>query len=159
MGNKCPFESKLMKVCGTDPLLVGWSLAALRSNFIMKLGKKSFDAGLSCPYPIEEVYLTHGHCDHSASLFFYTLNNKSLRIFVPNDILEFSDKKIQHDYYLTESTKKYDSARYTVIGVEGGDCIPTTFMGQKALIEVFNSQHSVPCVSYGLLVEKKVLKQ
>jgi len=157
--NPCPYQNKSMKVGGTDPLFVGWSVAALRSNFIMKVARKSFDAGLPCPYPIDEIYLTHGHCDHSASLFFYTLKNKNLRILVPREILEITDEKIQKDYHLTESVMKYGPARYSIIGVEGGDCIPTTFMGHNALIEIFNSHHSVPTVSYGISIEKKTLKE
>lgn len=154
-----PLENKLMCVNGTNPILVGWSSGALRTNFVMKKAKKSFDAGLPCPYPIDEVYLTHGHCDHSGELFFYILNNPKIRIFVPNEVLKFTDEKIQHDFFLTECMKKPSSATYKIIGVEGGDCIPTKFMGKNAMIEIFNSQHNVPCISYGISIEQKTLKE
>ena len=61
---------------GQNNILKGWSWAALRTNFVVS--KLMFDAGLSSPINSDYIFLTHGHSDHSASLYFHTLGNTQL---------------------------------------------------------------------------------
>lgn len=69
---------------GPNNILRGYSWAALRTNFVVS--KLMFDAGLSSPVNSDYVFLTHGHSDHSASLYFHTLgqmqNGKKRIIYV-----------------------------------------------------------------------------
>lgn len=139
-----------------DPMLVGWSKASLRSNFILKKLKVSFDAGLSCPYLMDHIFLTHGHCDHSAGITFFLLNNRvkedvKTDIYVPIEITEILQNKIQTDFHLTESRKKKPkSLSYRIVGVEPGMKFQISIKNTPSMVEIFKCYHSVPTVGFGI---------
>lgn len=146
--HKIPIEQNFH---GTPFDLVGWSLASLRSNFISRKYKFSLDAGLSCPYDITNLFLTHGHCDHSASIFFYLLATQSEKTFyVPFEIREYIMKKILSDFYVTESkVKDSDKIKYNIVSVKPGMRILVNLAGKATRMCVFQCFHSVPTVGYG----------
>lgn len=152
--------SPIPVICnGTSLNLLGWSRAAMRTNFIIKQLGLSFDGGLSCPYEMKHLFLTHGHLDHSASVTFYTLTSKNIVIYAPNEISEILREKIEKDFELTEGYKKCDANNsYSIRGVVDGEIIPINLKKIKLNAEIIKCYHSVPCVSYGLFYQDKKLK-
>lgn len=171
--NKCPIN---INEKGLPLNIVGWSQGSLRTNFLIKNANISLDAGLSCPYSVDNVLLTHGHCDHSASLFFYCLRQDKfidsiidgkkvkvkvyLKIYVPEELAAITDMKLQCDFAMTNSIKKErNDTSYQIIGVKHGDSIPTIFMGTDSTFDIFRCYHgNIPCVGYGITTKVKKIK-
>ena len=157
--NKCPLSLNFRR---QNIDFLGWSRAALRTNFIMKNWRIAFDAGLSCPYKIEHLFLTHGHCDHSASIFFYTLIADNISIYAPEEIAGILQRKIDTDYELTEGCVKDEAknkSRYKIIPVSNNTPIITKIKGEQTRVEFIKCKHSVPCYGYGLSDIKKRRKE
>jgi ribonuclease BN (tRNA processing enzyme) len=95
---------------GVNNLLVGYSWAALRTNFVCN--RLVFDAGLSYPGGSDYIFLTHGHSDHSASIYFHTLapmppGEKRL-IYVPTEIKDEIDQLLQLTYRISNPIIPFD---------------------------------------------------
>uniref|UniRef100_A0A6C0BCE8 Metallo-beta-lactamase domain-containing protein n=1 Tax=viral metagenome TaxID=1070528 RepID=A0A6C0BCE8_9ZZZZ len=145
---------------GSSLNLLGWSRAACRTNFILKEMKISFDGGLYCPYGIDNLFLTHGHSDHSASLTFYTSSVNGLTIYAPSQISEIVERKMNVDFELTESfIKENPKITHKVVGVKDGDIIPIKISKKDLNVEVINCYHSVPCCGYGLSYIRPKIKE
>ncbi len=56
------------KIKGTEFTLMGFSVAALRTNFFVRELNVMFDAGLSSNYSPTNIFLTHCHSDHFTNL-------------------------------------------------------------------------------------------
>lgn len=156
--------------------IVGWSQGSFRTNFLIKNANISLDSGLSCPYDVDHLLQTHGHCDHNASLFFYCLRQDKfidsiidgkkvkvksyLKIYVPEEIASITDMKLQADFAMTNSVKtEREDTSYEIIGVKHGDSIPTIFMGTESTFDIFRCYHgNIPCVGYGITVKVKKTK-
>jgi len=123
-----------------------------------------FDAGLSSPSNSDYIFLTHGHSDHSASLYFHTLapvpEGKRRIIYTPFEILDKIKLLLKITCEVSNDTQFEESlATYEVIGVSGGDRFKIVHNGIPHLVEVYDNDHSVPCRSYGLQEQKKCLKE
>lgn len=159
---KSPLEGIMWQ--NFDPELRGWSKASLRTNFILKKLKISLDAGLSCPYNNDHIFLTHGHCDHSANITFHLLqdrqtDDKKIDIYAPKEIIHILNNKIKSDFYLTESKKKkVKSLPYQIIGLEAGMKFQILINKEPSMVEVFKCYHSVPTLGYGISKICKRLK-
>ena len=144
---------------GPNNLLRGYSWAALRTNF--NVGRLMFDAGLSSNIAADYIFLTHGHCDHSASLYFHTLTENPKDIFVPKEIEEITATFLRNHHALSDFGSEFDPARaaWKIIPVTGGQVFENILHnGIKHDMCVYNNDHSVPCVSFGFKEEKKSLK-
>lgn len=142
---------------GNNNYLQGYSWAALRTNFIV--GKVMLDAGLSASTNVDYIFLTHGHSDHSASLYFHLfLPNK--KIFVPEKIKTVVERFLLSHFEISMPEGEFDTNRasYEVIGVKSGDQIEIMNNGSKYRVTVFENDHSVPCMSFGFEENKKSLK-
>ena len=88
---KCWKEHPPTPIPGSPQLtLMGWSLAALRTNFYIKELGLMLDAGLSGPeWALYHILITHCHSDHCANLPFHLYSYKppdKIKIFVPKGI-------------------------------------------------------------------------
>ena len=75
--------------------LNGFSIAALRTHFYIKELNIGLDAGLSCPYNPDYIFITHCHSDHCASIPFNIMReelNKIRKKPVPEDIVKYNYK-------------------------------------------------------------------
>jgi ribonuclease BN (tRNA processing enzyme) len=138
--------------------LQGYSWAALRTNFIV--GKISLDAGLSTSTNVDYIFLTHGHSDHSASLFFHLfLPNK--KIYVPDQIKSIVENFLISHMELSMPGTEFDQVKagYEVIGVNSGDQFEILNNGLKNRVTAFENDHSVPCISFGFEEHAKSLKE
>ena len=152
-------ENSAVKLDGDHNWLTGYSWAALRTNF--NVGRLMFDAGLSSNKCSDYIFLTHGHSDHSASLYFHTLSENHQIIYVPYEIKELTDSLLINTFRLSNYNVPFDEAEasYEVIGVKPGDVLNIKHNGRNHNVIVYDNHHSVPCRSYGIQEEKKELKE
>lgn len=146
------------KLPGNNNFLQGYSWAALRTNFIV--GKIMLDAGLSSSVNVDHIFLTHGHSDHSASLYFHLfLPNK--KIYVPISIKNIVERFLLSHFEISSPNAEFDPVRagYEVIGVKGGEQLEIINNGNKHRVTIFENDHSVPCVSFGFEELVKSLKE
>lgn len=146
------------KLPGNNNILQGYSWAALRTNFIV--GKVSLDAGLSTSINVDYIFLTHGHSDHSASLFFHLfIPNK--KIYVPEQIKSTVERFLISHMEISMPGTEFDQVKagYEVIGVKAGDQIEILNNGMKNRVTAFENDHSVPCISFGFEEHSKALKE
>ena len=147
-----------LKLDGPNNFLTGYSWAALRTNF--NVGRLMFDAGLSSNKTSDYIFLTHGHSDHSASLYFHTLAENHQTIYCPYEIEESIQMLLKTTFSVCNYNIEFDPTelKYTVVGVKAGDILEIKHNGINHQIHVYDNRHSVPCRSFGVKEEKKVMK-
>jgi len=126
--------------------LTGYSWAALRTNF--HVGRLTFDAGLSSNKVSDYIFITHGHSDHTASLYFHTLQECNQIIYVPYEIEKLIKSMLLSTFELSNYNIKFDesTAKYTVVPVKPGDVLEIMHNGIKHNVIVYDNCHSVPLV-------------
>lgn len=161
------WNQKTYKIKNTDFTLIGFSVAALRTNFYLKELNIMFDGGLSSNYLPSHVFVTHLHTDHIANCpwhfnpgnieintKFYTPQHTGIRL---HKFLEAS-----HPYQgeITEINQQSQlDGTFSVIEVEDGKNIEIEIKGNKYILEIIRCYHTVRCTSYGLIQIKKKLRQ
>mmetsp|Transcript_8268 Transcript_8268/g.12331 ORF Transcript_8268/g.12331 Transcript_8268/m.12331 type:complete len:298 (-) Transcript_8268:73-966(-) len=146
------------KLPGNNNWLQGYSWAALRTNFIV--GRVMFDAGLSTNVNVDHIFLTHGHSDHSASLYFNLfLPNK--KIYVPAAIKETVERFLISHFEISVPNSIFNEIQsgYEVIGVSPSEQFEIVNNGNKYRVTAFENDHSVPCLSFGFEEFMKSLKE
>ena len=119
-----------------------------------------FDAGLSSNIGADYIFLTHGHSDHAASLYFHTLSENHKDIYVPEEIVDATRSLLQATFALSDFGTPFDPdlGRYSVTPVSSGDEIMVKHNGINHRAFIYLNDHSVPCVSFGFREEKKKVK-
>lgn len=157
------YHNQPLKLPNTNYTLVGFSIAALRTNFIIPELNIMFDAGLATNMCPDYVMCTHQHLDHSASLAFVTYNpNKTkVQIYVPNG----SEKKIYNmmeSYYQMSFDNQipdgHSLKHYQLLPVTDGEIKQIIIKNKKFNLEILACDHSVRCMSYGLTEIRVKLK-
>ena len=171
---KCWKEHPVTQIPGSPQLtLMGWSVAALRTNFYVKELGILLDAGLSAPtFTINHMLITHCHSDHIANLPFHLYSHKptdKIQIYVPKGIETHIKDYIESAYLLSshtfpeeENIKREELHLYRyfdLITVEPGNNIPIQIKKVNYGLEIFKCYHSVPCVGYGVYNVRKKLKE
>ena len=171
---KCWKEHPPSAIPGSPQIsLMGWSVAALRTNFYIKELGLMLDAGLSGPnWVINHLLITHCHSDHCANLPFHLYSHKpseKIKIYVPKGIESHIKEYIESAYLLSshtfpeeENIKREELHLYNfyeLITVEPGDNIPIFIKKEKYGLEIFKCYHQVPCVGYGVYHMRKKLKE
>jgi len=171
---KCWKEHPPIPIPGYPQItLMGWSVAALRTNFYIKELGLMLDAGLSSPtWVINHLLITHCHSDHCANLPFHLYSHKpseKIKIYVPKGIERHIKEFIESAYLLSshtfpeEENIKRDELHlynfYELIIVEPGNIIPIQIKKANYGLEIFKCYHQVPCVGYGVYETRKKLKE
>ena len=171
---KCWKEHPVTQIPGSPQLtLMGWSVAALRTNFYIKELGLLLDAGLSSPtFTINHMLITHCHSDHIANLPFHLYSYKppdKIKIYVPKGIESHIKDYVESAYLLSshtfpeeENIKREELHLYgyfDLITVEPGNNIPIQIKKVNYGLEIFKCYHSVPCVGYGVYNIRKKLKE
>ena len=154
-----------LQIPSTYYTLIGFSLAALRSNFIIGELGIMLDAGLSTNYSPDYIFVTHTHADHCANLPYDLYNQnpeqKKTQIYVPQQSKEKFFQLIESSYQLSfkENLEQGHSLNhYDLIGVEDQQIIPIIIKNKKFNLEIVECDHGVPCVGFGLIEIRSKLK-
>ena len=171
---KCWKEHPVSPIPGSPQLtLMGWSVAALRTNFYIKELGLMLDAGLSGPrFTINHMLITHCHSDHIANLPFHLYSHKpqdKIKIYIPKGIETHIIAYIESAYLLSthtfpeeENIKREELHIYNyfeIISVQPGNNIPIQIKKVNYGLEIFKCYHPVPCVGYGVYGVRKKLKE
>lgn len=152
--NQCIF-----KIPNTQYTIRGFSIAALRSNFFIKELNIMLDAGLSCNYSPDHIFVTHTHTDHCASLPYHIYNfnqtETKMKIYVPIEAENKTDILIKSVH--TMNSNKFDR-NYDIVPVKNDDTFQIKLKGKIFKIEIIKCYHAVPCVGYGFTEIKNKLK-
>ena len=171
---KCWKEHPPTQIPGASQLtLMGWSVAALRTNFYIRELGIMLDAGLSAPnWVINHLLITHCHSDHTANLPYHLYSHKpdnKIKIYVPKGIEAHIKDYIESAYLLSshtfpeeENIKREELHLYNfyeLITVEPGNNFPIQIKKANYGLEIFKCYHTVPCVGYGIYDIRKKLKE
>lgn len=147
--------------------LIGYSIAALRSNFFIKELNLMLDAGLSgnmCP---KFIFITHCHSDHVANLPYHLYGsdpNNPVLIYVPESVDNFK-KYVESSMMLSHNadsiTDCINTSRYCkFIPVTDGFKTELAISNNKKIdVEVVKCDHTVPCLGYGFSEKKNKIKE
>lgn len=156
------WNQKVLKIKDGELTLIGFSVAALRTNFYIKELNVMFDAGLSSNYSPSTIFITHLHTDHIAntSYHFNPADKKNLQVYVPKNLKKQMELFIEagHPYEGDFTSAGLDGA-YTVLEVEPKQKFPIKIKEKQYFLEIFECFHTVKCVGYGLIDIKKKLKK
>ena len=130
------------------------------------------DGGLSSPFGVDHIFITHGHADHTASLPFAIYNkkeNSKIQIYFPKEISEYVKNFIESAYVLSsdcdvksmnlKSEDLFLYKYYDGVPVVPGNSFELTIKNKKYTIEIIKCFHSVPCVGYGFIEKRQKLKE
>jgi len=158
---KCWSSNGDIKLKDVSYTISGFSIAALRTNFVIKDLSVLLDGGLSGPYSCEHIFITHCHSDHTANIPFHLINNRDMTyIYCPVESIDAINTYILSMYKMsTMSDNVYVSDSYKIIGVTGGTTFELNLKGKQYEINVITMDHTVPCVGYGFVEIKMKLKK
>jgi ribonuclease Z len=137
--------------------LKGDGRAARASGYYVKELEMCLDAGLRCRFSPKIILITHGHTDHCSEIpLILTGIDTSVPILIPKGTLK--DFEIYVNTLMKLSGSK-SSIKRNFIEVEGGSVFNYKYGNTKYKIKVYDMDHSVSCVGYGIVEEKKKLDE
>jgi len=107
------------------------------------------------------LFLTHAHGDHSTSLPFAICRRVPPDIFLPGEVVDSCRDYLEGhlNFRLADQDIGEMLPTYHLKGVRGNEKIRLTGKSHSdKLVQIYSMYHSVPCVGYGFLLEKKRLK-
>jgi ribonuclease Z len=153
-----------LTIPGTSYTLIGYSVAALRTNFYIRELGVMLDAGISANICPDHILITHGHSDHTANLPFHLYGQKEgrkIQVYVPNESVEYFRSFVTSSYELT-SGHSYDQkspSGYDLVGVSPNQALNITINKRPWKLDIIKCDHGLPCVGYGLSEGRTKLKQ
>lgn len=141
----------------------GFSIAAFRTNFIVKELNIMFDAGISGYMSPEHIFITHCHSDHCANLPFHLYNakpNTKTKIYAPKGSIDNISNYVKSAYVMS-----CDCSPDDIPLLKSSEMVPVTqgtfelvIKNKNFTVEIIECFHSVPCVGYGFTEKRNKLK-
>lgn len=152
-----------LKIHNTPYTLIGYSIAALRTNFYIKELGILLDAGLSANINMDYIFITHAHGDHTANIPFHLLSSKqnTIQIYAPYQAVDHIDKYIRSMFMMSCNIQKEgDLVLKDLYKIHGMN--PTiekiNIKNKDYYLEIIECYHAVPCIGFGLTEVKSKLK-
>lgn len=151
-----------VKLKDTNCTIQGFSQAAVQTSWYIPELNILFDAGIPTDKKPSHVFITHSHTDHTLLAGSIIARTNVGSVYIPEisveDIKNYTKSLITlgtvHDPKMTMDIYKYE-----VIGVRPEEIFTIEIKGKKYEVEVFEMDHTVPCVGYGISEIKTKLKQ
>lgn len=142
----------------------GESIAGIRTGLLVRDYNILLDAGNENVNNVETIFITHGHADHIGKLHLIILENLNKKIkttiYCPSELKNFLknfiDSFLTCNYY---NTKLYHNKYFEFIGLNKNDVLSLNLNKNKVNVQIFESIHSVPTISYGFIETSKRLKE
>lgn len=143
--------------------LSGNSVAGIRTSFYSPELKIQLDAGYQNFNKVNDIFITHSHADHVASLPLIILENisnkQSTKIYCPEETVELLNNMIDSFLMCNYNNNRIPKKYYQVIGLNSDYLIDLKLNSQDISVQSFNSDHTVPTLSYGFIQKSKKLKE
>lgn len=158
------FWSTTYQIPGTPWTLKGYSRAAFRTGFYIPDLGLMLDAGPQLRGKPEHILITHTHGDHIAQLPFTMISDEKgdhiFHIYAPKQSEELLRQYIAALFNVNAVRNMRDAVeqQYRFHPMTAGTEFPLTIRKNPYLVEVFQCDHSIPTVSYGIKVIKHKLK-
>lgn len=151
------------RIGSTGWSISGSSVAGIRTSFYIPELKILLDAGNQNFNQVADIFITHCHADHVASLPLIILENINKKIisniYCPQESIKFIENMVEAflacNYNNYNIPKKY----LNFISMNTKFVMSKKFNKQSVNIRCFESDHVVPTLSYGFIEEKKKLKE
>jgi ribonuclease Z len=151
------------RIGSTGWSISGSSVAGIRTSFYIPELKILLDAGNQNFNKVADIFITHCHADHVASLpliILENINNKiTTNIYCPQESIKFIENMVEaflacnYNNYIIP--KKY----LNFLSMSTRFVTSKKLNAQSVNIRCFESDHVVPTLSYGFIEEKKKLKE
>jgi ribonuclease Z len=134
----------------------GHSRGGEMSGFYIPELKLMFDAGIRSKFSPRYIFITHCHTDHSFALpMIITGLSKMPLIYAPSETFEIFNDFLASAFSLSKGIRNI-SGRTKVNGILPCDEVK---LNDKYIIKAYDLCHNVPTRGYGLILNKKRLKQ
>lgn len=151
-----------IKIGNTKWTLSGTSLAGIRTSFYCPELKILLDAGHQNFNRVTDIFITHCHADHIASLpliILENINNKLTTSIYCNSVSQiFLENMIDSFLMCNYSSNKIPKNYYNFIPLNPIETLSIKLNGQNLIVKSFFSDHRVPTLSYGFIEKKNKLK-
>lgn len=149
-------------VGSTSLSITGNSVAGIRTAFQIPEWRIQLDAGHQSFNKISNIFITHTHADHVASLPLIILENISdkitTNIYCPKESTKLIEGMITSFLMCNYNSIYVPKRYYNVIGLEPGYLLEVKLNKQNIIVQSFYSDHTVVTLSYGFIEKKKKLK-
>ena len=162
------FWQKKWKIPGTSWIIEGYSRSAYRTGFFIKDLNLMLDAGPQRFDRPESIMITHTHGDHIALLPFTMIGsenagkNYTIHVFGPEEAQKHVQNYINVLFEtngMIEPVPQSSLDKYYIYhGLTPHTSFTTILKGEMFIVEVFECDHRIPTVSYGLTqLKNKIL--
>ena len=150
------------KIPGTQWSIIGYSRASYRTGFYIKSLDLMIDAGPQKMGNPKTILVTHAHADHIANIPFTLIKGSDKEdfpdIFVPEKSKDFLNQYIS-SMFAANFCCKVNQKIANWYPVKGSYSIDYNAKHQNIKISVYDCDHDVPTVSYGISSEQSYLKR
>lgn len=140
--------------------LMGFSVAAKRTCFYIPEFKIMLDCGVPSDFNPNNIFITHGHADHSFQLPLLLSNVETKpNIFVIDSKKTDFYNLIHYSFVLNNNKIKSDiHKKYSLIPCSINEDITLNISNSQWKIKIFECFHSVPCIGFGFSQIRKKIK-
>lgn len=140
------------KLKNTPYTLIGYSVAARNTGFYIPELRVALDIGVPSCHSPEYIFITHCHLDHCGCLPNSIIDTGEVnpQIIVPRVCEEQIINYIHYTFAMTKNNPNPKiHNKYTLHGVIPEERFETKIKKMDYVIDIFRSNHTVPCMSYG----------
>lgn len=159
---KVVYWQKNWKIPGTSWQICGYSRSAYRTGFYIKELNLMLDAGPQNFSKPDNILITHSHIDHICCLPLTMIGDVHsghvFHIYGPSQAKKYINNYIKSMFEVNALVNIDDMPWYKYHGLFPNESFKTTMNNTDLEIAVFECDHSIPTISYGISEIKQKLK-
>ena len=138
---------------GLNPInIIGHSLSAKRTGYLLMPYNIVFDAGYCFTKPCNLTLVSHGHFDHIAAIYQILKDSKSRKVMLPKSIESNMTDLLNSSFRLDSGTSK----KFNWIPITDSS-YNININGKEILITTYQLDHRVESIGFGVIeIQKKI---